>query len=216
MNFKKLLFIIAVSVSASVNCFGQKWDLKVDKDGVKVFTRSIVGSSIQEFRGEVTVKSNMASILELIDSVSMYPKWMHNCGYAVRLKKISKSSGYSYYVVKAPWPVSDRDACTFYNVTQDSVTKVVTIAIKGVKDYIPAKPDKVRVPEVEGMWQLIPMAKGVTKVVYQAHSEIGGYVPATIVNAYITETPYYNLVHLKTLVEAPNYPKTIMPYVKEL
>lgn len=186
------------------------------QEGISVYTRKIEGSNVVEFKAEVTVKSNLAGILALIDSVSEYPKWMHNCAESKRLKKIDHTSGYSYYVIKAPWPVSDRDACIFYKVSQDIITKVVTIAITGVKDYIPAKPDRVRVPMVNASWQMTPISKGVTKIVYQAHSEIGGIVPDVIVNAYITETPYYNLLHLRTIVESPSYPKKTMDYVKEL
>lgn len=215
--FKKyLLFSFFAFLLTVFQARAQKWDLKVDKEGVKVYTRSIKGSNVQEFKGEVVVKSNMGSILSLIDSISEYPKWMHNCGFAQRLKKISPGSGYSYYVVDAPWPVTDRDACTFYNVTQDTSSKVVTVKIKGVKDYIPPKPDRVRIPKVEGMWQLVPLARGVTKIVYQVHSEIGGYVPAVLVNAYITDTPYYNLLHIKNLVESPLYQKREMKLIKEL
>jgi|WetSurMetagenome_2_1015567.scaffolds.fasta_scaffold576679_2 hypothetical protein len=216
MDIRKLFIIVSILLLNSHSSFCQDWNLRTDKEGVKVYTRSVEGSNIQEFRGEVIVKSNMSGILALIDSVSEYPKWMHNCGYAERLKRISVGSGYSYYVVKAPWPVSDRDACTFYKVTQDSVTKVITVKITGVKDYIPEKPGKVRVPLMNGFWQFMPLAKGVTKVVYEAHAEIGGLVPAAIVNAYITETPFYNLLHLRTIVESPLYPKRAFEYVKEL
>jgi len=67
---------------------GQKWDLKTDKDGVKVYTRGIEGSNFKEFKGEIIAKSNMASIIAIIDSVSAYPKWMMNCTYSKRVKKI--------------------------------------------------------------------------------------------------------------------------------
>jgi hypothetical protein len=212
----KILLTILILLLISVKSFSQQWVLKRDELGVKVFTSKTDGSNFKQFRGEVTVKANLGSILKLIDSIPEYPKWMHNCEYSERLKKINYASGYSYYVVNAPWPVTDRDACTYYKVTQDTLTKIVTISITGMKDYIPEKEGRVRIPKVNGLWKLIPVAKGVTKVIYEAHCEIGGYIPATIVNAYITETPFYNLLHLRTIVESPQYPRTVMDYVKEL
>lgn len=216
MHFKRLFIILIVSLLTSYDAFSQAWVLKMYQEGISVYTRKIDGSNVVEFKGEVTIKSNLAGILTLIDSVSEYPKWMHNCAESRRIKKIDYCSGYSYYVIKAPWPVSDRDACIYYKVTQDPTSKVVTISIKGVKDYLPEKPDRVRVPVVTASWQMTPISKGVTKVVYQAHSEIGGLVPDIIVNAYITETPYYNLLHMRTIVESPSYPKKELDYVKEL
>ncbi len=216
MKYKILVLLLLIATSYTKTAFSQSWELKMNQDGVKVYTRSYEGSNVVEFKGEVTVKSNMAGVLKIIDSVSEYPKWMHNCAYSRRIKKINESSGYSYYVVKAPWPVSDRDACIYYKVSQDESSKIVTIAITGVKDYLPEESGRVRVPKVNATWQLIPVSKGVTKVTYQAHSEIGGYVPAVIVNAYITESPYYNLLHIKNMVESPLYPKVTMDNVKEL
>lgn len=216
MSFLKSFFSSLVFVFVSLNSFCQAWELKEDKDGIKIYTRKIEGSSVKEFRGEIVVHSNLGSILALIDDVSSYPKWMHNCSYAERVKKISKESGYTYYVLKAPWPVIDRDSYVYYEVTQDLSNKAVTIAIKGIKDYLPKKDGRVRIPTIKGFWQLSPIKKGITHVVYQLHCESGGFVPAAIVNAYITETPYYNLLRLKKTVESPNFPKIVMKEVKEL
>jgi hypothetical protein len=213
----KVFFLPLVIVSLiSFNSFSQKWNLRADKDGIKVYTRGIESSNFQEFKAEVIVKSNLSGVLMLLDSISEYPKWMKNCSFAERLKKISKGSGYSYYIIKAPWPVSDRDACVYFKMNQDTSTKIVTITLKGIKDFSPIKSGYVRVPSLNGFWQLTPLSKGITKVVYQVHCDIGGYIPAAIVNAYITEAPLYNLSNLKKIVESPLFPKAIWGNVKEL
>jgi hypothetical protein len=215
MNCRKLFLLLAVPVFLSLNSTGQPWNLKLDKAGIKVYTRSVTGSNVQEFKGEVVAKSNMATILGVIDSIVEYPKWMYECTYAERVKKINRESGYIYTVIHSPWPLSDRDLNTYYQVKQDSLSKVITVAMKGVKDYLPEKKDIVRIPAMTGFWQLIPVAKGVTKIVYQVHCESGGSVPASIVNAYITDTPYFNLLNLRKIVESPLYPKKNIADVKE-
>jgi hypothetical protein len=216
MSKRNLFFLVLVLFLIAPDSFCQNWDLRLDKDGIKVYTRKIGGSNVQEFRGETTVKSNMSGILTLIDDISEYPKWQNNCRYAERIKKINKRSGYSYYVIKTPWPISDRDIYTYYKVTQDTATKIVTVTLQGIKDYLPEQAGKVRIPSMKGFWQLTPVKKGVTNVVCQVHCETGGIVPAVITNAYITETPYFNLLNLKKIVESPIYPKTVMEGVKEL
>ncbi|MEI8202374.1 MAG: hypothetical protein WCH34_05145 [Bacteroidota bacterium] len=216
MKQLSLFSFIFVLLFISFNSFSQDWNIKVDKEGIKIFTRTISTSSVQEVRGEITVKSNLGGILALIDSVSEYTKWMSNCIYSERLKRTSKSSGYTYYAIKTPWPVTDRDACTYYKVLQDSLTKVVTITVKGVKDYLPEHASRVRIPSLDASWQLIPIAKGLTKIVYQVHCETGGIVPAIIVNAFITDTPYKNLASLRSIVESRLYPRIVIDYVKEL
>jgi len=215
MMIQKHVYFIFISVFFGLNSFSQEWTLKKESDGIKIYTRDVKGSSIQEFRGEVVAKSNLSTILSVIDNIADYPKWMYKCSYAERLKKINESSGYSYSVLDQSWPITDRDACTFYSVTQDSITLVVTISIKGVSNYIPVKSDKVRMPSIKGFWQLIPISKGVTKIVYQIHSEAGGEIPAAVVNMFVTDTPYYNLLNLKKIVESPLFYNKGMENVKE-
>jgi hypothetical protein len=212
-SLRKLNFIICFLLTQTV--YSQGWELKEEKSGIKLYTRNVNGSNVKEFKGEVVVSCNLGGILTLIDDISSYPKWLYNCTYAERLKKITRSSGYTYSVLKTPWPLTDRDAVVYYEVTQDEQTKTVTISIKGTKDYIPLKDDKVRLPSVKGCWQLVPVKKNLTKVIYQLHCEPGGYIPASIINLYITETPYYNLRNLKKIVESPLYPKITMSGVNE-
>ncbi len=216
MSALRLFLSIFTLLLFSFNSYSQEWKLRTNDQGIKIYTRSFENSNVQEFKGEVTVKSNLSGILSLIDSVSEYPKWMKNCLFSERLKKTSSSSGYTYYVIHAPWPVSDRDACTYYKVTQDTATKTVTVALKAVPTYLPERSGRVRVPSLVGSWQLIPISKGVTKIIYQVHCDIGGMVPALIINAYITETPFYNLLSIKKIVESPLYPKMVRADVREM
>jgi hypothetical protein len=215
MKYRIRLSVLLTIVLLSFTSYAQKWDLRKESDGIKVYTRSVAGSNVQEFKGEVVAKSNLSSILAVIDSVSEYPKWMYECTSAYRVKRINRESGYTYTWIHSPWPVSDRDLITYYKVTQDTSSKIITVAMKGVKDYIPTKSGIVRIPSMTGFWQLIPTAKGVTKIIYQVHCESGGTVPAAIVNLYITDTPYYNLLNLRKILESPMCPKTVMPEVKE-
>jgi hypothetical protein len=90
------------------------------------------------------------------------------------------------------------------------------MTLKSVPNYIPKKADRVRIPSLNGFWLLTPVSKGVTKILYQVHCDIGGIVPAAIVNAYITETPYSNLLTMKTYLESPRTPKIQLDNVKEL
>jgi hypothetical protein len=216
MNNRKLVLLILLPVLFSLNSYGQKWDLKLDKDGLTVYTRTIAGSSIQEFRGEIVVKSNMGGVLALIDSIPEYTKWMNDISHAERIKRLSRSTGYIYTIIDSPWPVTDRDLITYYIVKQDTASKTITIDLKNVKEYLPVKNGIVRVPDMDGFWQLVPLSKGVTKVIYQVHFDPGGVVPAAVVNAFITDTPRINLVNLKNIVESPRYPKKVIEYIKEL
>ena len=76
MTLQKLFLFVFISAFITYSSVCQKWDLKVDKDGVKVYTRGVEDSNIKEFKGEITARSNMGSILAIIDSVSAYPSML--------------------------------------------------------------------------------------------------------------------------------------------
>jgi hypothetical protein len=196
-----LLFYFFLSFNL-INLYPQNqnnndWELKKDKDGVRVFTRKVKSSDFKEFRGEVFIKCTLGSLAKIIDDISSYPKWMYNCSYAERIKKISLTEGYSYYVNHSPWPVMDRDAVIHYILTQDKNTKIINISLNGEPNFLPVNKKYVRIPSLHGFWQFIPLNNGIVKVVYQNYSETGGAVPASLANPFAVDLPFYTLLNLK-------------------
>ncbi|MDP4268160.1 MAG: START domain-containing protein [Bacteroidota bacterium] len=199
---KLILFIFLLAVillnSALAQAGSQEsWSLRTDKNGVKVYTRSVKGSQMKEFKGETYVKCTLGSLANLIDDISSYPKWMYNCKSAERIKKISIREGYSYYVNSCPWPLDDRDIVIHYYMKQDPLTKEIVINMIGEKSYIPEKKNYIRVPNFRGIWQFTPEKNGLVKVTYQTYSETGGTVPSSLVNAFSVDLPYNTLLNLK-------------------
>ena len=180
--------------------FTQEWKLEKNNNDIKVYTRKINGSSYKEFRAEMIVKSTLAGVIKIIDDISSYPKWMYNCVEAKVLKKISSTEGYAYTVVKAPWPVSDRDDITHYIRTQDPKTKEVTIKLSGDKNYLPLKDGKVRVEKINGIWTITPLKSGMVQIVYRLYFEPGGMIPASLANTFVTEGPYFSFQNIKKLL----------------
>ncbi|NVO01455.1 MAG: START domain-containing protein [Bacteroidetes bacterium] len=202
-------FIIFVNPALS---YAQAWELKENKNGVKVYTREVPGSDCDEFKGEVTVKTNLASLINIMDDFKNYPNWAYNCTYAEKVKKVSVSEGYAYSVLKTPWPVTDRDLVVHYVITQNPKTKVVTLKMDGVKGFVPDK-GNVRMTYLKGFYQFTPIKNGYVQIVYQVHSDPAGSVPTSVVNSFVEDTPFNTLLNLKNKVENPKFVKT---YRKEI
>jgi hypothetical protein len=194
---------------------GQAWELKENKNGVKVYTRDVAGSDVEEFKGETTVKTNLGSLLSIMDDFKNYPTWAYNCPFAERVKKISVSEGIAYTVLKTPWPVTDRDLVTHYVITQNPKTKIVVLKMDAVKGYVPDK-GNVRMTYLKGFYQFTPMKNGYVQIIYQVHSDPGGSVPTSIINMFIIDTPYNSLLNLKNKVENPKFVKTYRKEIVEL
>ena len=207
-KFITLFFILFLTLSVS---YAQEvWNVAIEKDAVRVWTREVADSKFKEYKGEMLVKSSLSCLVSLLDDVANQKNWLYNITESKRLKTISKTEGVNYFVQTVPWPVTDRDMIVKYKLSQDQKTKVVLIEMSGVKDYIAEKEGKVRVPSMVGKWEFTPLGKGIIKVVYQMHSETGGSVPASIANASCVDIPFNTLKNMKKEIEKPIYKNAVI------
>lgn len=193
----------------------QSWELRESKNGVVVYTRSVEGSDVEEFKAETTIKTNLGSLLNILEDFKNYPTWAYKCPYAERIKKVSTSEGYAYNVLEMSWPVSDRDVVVHYVITQNPQTKVVLLKLNAVDGFVPDK-GNVRITYLKGFYEFVPQPDGTVHIIYQVHSDPAGYVPSSIVNAFVYEAPYYTLLNLKSKVEKTGFIKTYRKEIQEL
>ena len=143
------------------------WELAKDADGIRVYTRTIPGSGFKEYKAQVTIRSSLSSLVALVDDIGACPKWIDTCAKGRLLKRINPRESYTYTINHAPWPVSDRDAVVHNIIRQDPGSRIVTIQIKGISDYVPEKPGLVRVKRRKGFWRFTPLEDGSVRVTYQ-------------------------------------------------
>ena len=108
--------------------------LDKDKNGIKVYTRKIEGSSLKEFKGVTSIKTSLTSLVALMDDTDALTKWLHNCSAAKLVQSMNYYERITYTVINAPWPVSDRDTVSYSKIVQDPKSKVITIYLKGMAD----------------------------------------------------------------------------------
>lgn len=193
-----------------------EFTLEKDKNGVKVYTRKVEGSSLKEFKGVTAIKTSLMSLVALMDDTDSYTKWLHNVTEAKLLKAMNLKERVSYTVIHAPWPVSDRDAVTYSKISQHPKTKAVTIYLEGQASGYPAQSGKVRVPKLKGFWQFIPSSSGWVTVVYQVHSEPGGSIPDALANSTVVDLPYNTLLKMQAIVKQEKYQTAKVAEVQEL
>jgi hypothetical protein len=218
MKMKRFLLLLTVGylVTSGYADGPSEFSLDKDKNGVKVYTRKIEGSSLKEFKGVTAIKTSLTSLVALMDDTDALPRWLHNCGAARLVQKINERERITYTTVKAPWPVSDRDTVSYSKIVQDPKSKIITIYLKGMPDRYPVQSGKVRVPSLKGFWQFIPNKNGYVTVIYQLHSEPGGAIPDALANSTATDIPYHTLLNMHKIVKEEKYQSAKLPQVKEL
>jgi hypothetical protein len=210
----KIRFTLIILFTTITSLFSQTWEQALSKDAITVWTRKVSWSEYKEFKGETTINANLNNILSVFDDLTTYTKWVHNCIEATQIKRESSSRGTRYIAIKSPWPVSNRDVVFEYTVSQNRATKVVNLKLIAVKGVVPDK-GRVRMTYMISNYELTPLSKTKTKVIYQSHNDPAGSVPTAIINKTLTDTPYYTLLKLKQVIASGNYKKQIFKEIIE-
>ena len=67
-------------------------------------------------------------------------------------------------------------------------------------DYLPLRAGRIRMPAIRGGWRFTPLPDGRTQVDYQQHGDVGGYIPAWIINQLAVNIPFHTLENFRKLL----------------
>ncbi len=202
----RLLFIGLLSsfIISPIGGNASSWKLKKNLNGITVYTKTDSRNGLKVFRGVTEVESSLSSLIGLMKSIDDGPNWIYNCTEAKVLKAESFWEEYIYFRSHVKWPFRDRDAVIRMKLEQDAESKIVTITMEGIPDYLPQTKNVVRMPVMKGYWQLVPL-DGKVIVTYQMMSDPGKGIPDFLTNSSLIDYPFETLLKLKERVLADRY-----------
>lgn len=189
------------------------WELSKQSEGIQVYVRDTPKSALKSFRGIVTIPARLTTLMAVLEDTKAFPRLFHQCKSAKSLKKVGNKESYTYVLTRMPWPVNPRDSITHSIVSQDKKTKRVDITIHSKPNMVKQKAGVVRVKQLAGRWELMPLKNGMTRVVYELSMEPGGNIPVWLVNMLVVDMPYYTLSNLRKLVKEPVYKSAKRSYI---
>lgn len=199
MDLSKFLLVFFLIT----RCFAQQhvcWTLQKSKDSIDVYTQLTPDSKYKSIKVITTFQSTLPTIVGLITDVDSYSKWINNCTQSKLLKSAGDSTIIFYENYYLPWPASDRDMIVHLKIKYNDTKTSVTLTSRGDADYIPGKDGAVRIPEFEGSWKLSLQPNGKIFGEYMAMINPGGYIPAWLVNMFLTNGPYDSIVNMKKVL----------------
>ncbi len=200
----KAILIIVLLFSISIG-FGQsEWELKKDKDGIKVYTREVEGSSLKAFKAITVMDGKLSSFVAVLKDVKSYSELFGDMTEAEIIEMQDTFQVHSS-VSGAPWPVSDRYGVYSNTYSQRYDHKTVTVKVNALQGYIADKEDKVRITEAEGQWIFHPVEYNKVEVTFEMHVDPGGNIPKWVLNMFLVDTPYNDLKTLRERVKLPQY-----------
>lgn len=204
-RFSAMLLLVSLLNYPSISIAEDGWVLKKKEDGIRVFTRLTPESSFREFKGIAEFKTSLNSIVSLLEDTGACKEWIYKCIKEEKLPNSNSPSECYKYSLSEGFPYSDRDSIVHIIRNQDPKIKTVTFKRTGIPDFIPEKPDIVRVPKVRGSWRLIPKGNGVVQVIFQTLSDPRGNIPPYLANLMVTEVPFETLLGMKRMISKPKY-----------
>jgi hypothetical protein len=208
------IFLIVFSISGYPQKSGE-WKLSRNQDGVKVYMRKSEDSKLKEVLGIMQVKSSLGALVSIAKDTKNHHLWIYANKSAVILKSISDFEWIYYNISEAPWPVSNRDIITHAVLQQDKTTYKISVISEGVPGYIPPKKDLVRIPRLRNKWEFTPKDNGLIEVKFEMSIDLGGDIPAWLVNMAIDKGPLNTLINLKKLVDSGMHKNKKLSYIME-
>lgn len=208
--------LLAALFTLPVQAKTSAWALKQEEEDInlKIYTRQVEGSSLEEFKGEMLVKTELSAAAALLLDSQAAPQWMHQCERFDIEEQVDELSAVVYFINGAPWPVSDRDAVILTVMSQNPETLVLRADISTVKDLIPEYDDYVRIPHMTGFWQFEPKDEGMVLITYQVHVDPGGSLPSWLANSVVVETPYNTMSNMVDMLKKDKYQNAQIPNIK--
>lgn len=198
--FKAILLFAGLMLFFGFNV-GSTWQLRKNKEDIKVFTRDAKSTDVQEIKVTMTLNTTVEEITKAILDVKNYTNWMENIESPSILEKVSENEYYLYYELDAPWPADNRDIINHTTISYDATNNTTTINSKAAPDYIAKKDGIVRVTLSEGCWTLKQISPDKVELNHCLLASPGGSIPDWIINMFIVDHPYNTHQSLRALVE---------------
>jgi len=189
------------------------WNLKNDKDGVKVYFKKT--ADVHEIKLVTSLQTSLAGLVQLLSEVEHYPLWGYKVLDAKLLKKVSDTEMYYYSKLDFPWPLNDRDVIMHTHLEQDPVTKKIIARSVAVPDYLPENKDVIRIRNAHTQWTLLPGTGGWPYIEYYIYSDPGGNLPDWLVNMAIDVGPRETIKGIRTMLQQDRYKNAKLMHIQE-
>jgi START domain-containing protein len=203
-------FLISLGSYAQDNC-----SLKKDDEGIKVYLCDSETSNFKIIQVELDVPATISQYAATVIDIDQYHEWQYKIIGIKTLKKISNTELYYYSEVHTPWPTANRDFIFHLQMRQDPETKVLTVELTEIPDYLPEKDGIVRIPQAHSILTVTPIDKTNVHVRYVLDIDPGGEVPAWIANLFSAQAPWYTYKNLKDRIKAQGEERITVPFIED-
>lgn len=175
--------LVAVLLLAAPALAGDAaWTRVGEHDGIVVERREVAGTHLHEVRASTHSPLPPAAILATLWTQQDFPRFVP---YVDRVDVLEDDGDTKLFYEQLSIPlVRDRDVVLRAVRRVDATTGASEVVTRAVTDEgPPERRDHVRVRTSESHWELAPTGDGGCDVRYTIRTDVGGFLPAFVVNA---------------------------------
>jgi len=201
----KSFLICLISIVLPFSLFAQNnWELKKEKDGIKIYNKHSDISRLDDTKVEVDLPGNVYQLAAILMDVTKYPQWAYATKLCEFVKKTSNREFIYYSEIEVPWPAENRDFYANFKLVFDSAARSFSLSSIGMKDFQPPKKNLVRIPLSKGEWHATTVSNNQIHLVYMLQLDPGGSVPTWVLNLFSSKGPLETFENLKRKMEQLN------------
>ena len=182
---------------------GQEWDLKKDKNKIKVYTRHVEGSGLKAIKATTTFNCNLETCVAVLKDIPHLVELFPDCE---RTEKVSQTETEQihYLHLNAPWPVTDRDATFILKYDYNPESRSVVVLADVINDQYDVQNGLIRLTKGTGTWTFTQTENGI-ELIYLFHGEPGGNIPDWLANSVVEDNPFEMLENFHHLIGMSRY-----------
>ncbi len=182
------------------------WQLISNRDGIRVYRAHDDKTRIKTFRGVTTIElRDFYAPIAVFDDEEGLPRWLYLIRDLNELQRRSPTDRDYHVLTNLPWPVTDRDAGLHFTLGQNPQTRAIQILFRTQKDLVPIQDDYVRIPEMTGHLNVLPLVGKNVQITFEVLVDPGGYIPAFLVNFILKDLPFVSLQRLRRIINTNRF-----------
>jgi hypothetical protein len=213
---KPVFLILTCSLACSVLFLKaqEDWKLKLDKEGIRIYTRPYTDSKIRALKVVCTLEARLSQMTAVLLDIKSQDEWFYHTK-SILLLQVSPSELYYYAELSFPMPFSNRDFIEHIKVSQNAITRIVTMDVQNVPSYILPKSGIIRIVQSDCKWVVTPAGKNLVTVEFILFANPAGSVPAWLINMFSLYGPFDTFKKLKLQLKKAEYQNVSLPFITD-
>jgi len=195
------------------------WEQIADKEGVKVYRKSVAGSPLKSMKGVGVVDAPVATVALVLLDDARASEWVADLAESRVVRMVTPHDYIEYNHVSMPWPVHDREFVTHVALTSDLPTRSATIRSEPATEQGVAPRPKIIRGTLASFYLLKAVDGGKRcELSIELHSDPKGAIPAWVVNLFQKDWALETMRGIRKQVKKPDLktPPEFATYLGEL